>query len=43
MYCSFTGNPILKAINNIPYEFDDSIIPDYIVGPTACVLYLSLR
>lgn len=38
-----SGNPILKAINNIPYEFDDSIIPDYVVGTTACVLYLSLR
>lgn len=37
------GNPILKSIVNIPWEFDESIIPDYLIGSTACVLYLSLR
>lgn len=37
------GNPILKSIINIPWEFDEAIIPDYIVGATGCVLYLSLR
>lgn len=37
------GNPILKSITNIPWEFDESIIPDYVVGTTNCVLYLSLR
>lgn len=37
------GNPILKSITNIPWEFDEAIIPDYIVGTTNCVLYLSLR
>ena len=37
------GNPLLKAINNIPWEFDDSIVPDYVVGKTACVLFLSIR
>lgn len=36
------GNPILKSITNVPWEFDD-IIPDYIVGPTTCVLFLSLK
>lgn len=37
------GNPILKAISNVPWEFDDSIVPDYVVGVTAGILYLSLR
>lgn len=37
------GNPILKSISNVPWEFDDSIIPDYVVGATAGILYLSLR
>lgn len=37
------GNPILKAITAIPWEFNDKIIPDYQVGKTACVLFLSIR
>lgn len=37
------GNPILKSITNIPWEFNDKIIPDYVVGKVACVLYLSIR
>lgn len=37
------GNPLLKSINNIPWEFDESIVPDYVVGKTACVLFLSIR
>ncbi|XP_058059876.1 DNA excision repair protein ERCC-1 [Anopheles bellator] len=36
------GNPLLKAIQNIPWEYDD-IVPDYVVGTTACILFLSLR
>lgn len=39
----FSGNPILKSITNVPWEFDDSIIPDYVVGKTAGILFLSLR
>lgn len=37
------GNPILKAITHIPWEFNSSIVPDYVVGRTACVLFLSIR
>ena len=37
------GNPILKSITNIPWEFNEKIIPDYVVGKTACVLFLSIR
>ncbi|CAD7089906.1 unnamed protein product [Hermetia illucens] len=36
------GNPILKSIHNAPIEFRE-IVPDYIVGRTTCILYLSLK
>ncbi|PVV00853.1 hypothetical protein BB560_004749 [Smittium megazygosporum] len=35
-------NPVLKAIQSTPYQFED-IAPDYVVGKSACVLYLSLK
>lgn len=37
------GNPILKSITNIPWEFNSDIIADYVVGKSACVLFLSVR
>lgn len=37
------GNPVLKSISNAPWEFDETIIPDYVVGSTAGILFLSLR
>eukprot|EP01137_Pigoraptor_chileana_P022720 Opistho-2@87932 len=36
------GNPVLKAIRNVPWEYGD-IIPDFLLGGTTCALYLSLR
>lgn len=36
------GNPILKSIINVPWEYDD-IVPDYQMGRTTCALFLSLR
>ncbi|XP_049532344.1 DNA excision repair protein ERCC-1 [Anopheles darlingi] len=36
------GNPLLKAIQNIPWEYDE-VVPDYVVGASACILFLSLR
>lgn len=36
------GNPILKSVRNIPWEFGD-IVPDYVMGRTVCALFLSLR
>ncbi|KAI8865739.1 DNA repair protein rad10, partial [Ramicandelaber brevisporus] len=36
------GNPLLKSITGIPWEYGD-IVPDYQVGNTSCVLFLSLR
>jgi DNA excision repair protein ERCC-1 len=34
------GNPVLNHIRNMPYEWGD-IVPDYQVGATTGVLYLS--
>lgn len=36
-------NPMLQLIKNVPFEFQDSIVPDYIVGQSACVLFLMLK
>lgn len=36
------GNPLLKSISNVPWEYED-IIPDYQMGTTSCALFLSLR
>ena len=26
------GNPILKSIRLVPWEFSDTIVPDYLIG-----------
>lgn len=36
------GNPLLKHIENVRWEFGD-ILPDYQLGATTCALFLSLR
>lgn len=36
------GNPLLKFITNVPWEFSD-IVPDYVMGKTTCALFLSIR
>ncbi|CBQ71488.1 related to dna excision repair protein ercc-1 [Sporisorium reilianum SRZ2] len=36
------GNPVLQHIRNIGWEYAD-IVPDYQVGVSACVLFLSIR
>ncbi|XP_021001578.1 DNA excision repair protein ERCC-1 [Parasteatoda tepidariorum] len=36
------GNPLLKHIRNVPWEFGE-IEPDYVIGKTSCALFLSLR
>ena len=35
------GNPVLKYVRNVPWEFGD-IIPDYVLGQTTCALFLRL-
>jgi len=37
------GNPILKSIRSVPWEFLDGMVPDYIIGPKICAFYLSVR
>ncbi|XP_026684264.1 DNA excision repair protein ERCC-1 [Diaphorina citri] len=37
------GNPLLKHIGKVPWEYDDSIIPDYVMGRTTCALFLSIK
>uniref|UniRef100_A0A8C9B457 ERCC excision repair 1, endonuclease non-catalytic subunit n=1 Tax=Prolemur simus TaxID=1328070 RepID=A0A8C9B457_PROSS len=36
------GNPVLKFVRNVPWEFGD-VIPDYVLGQSTCALFLSLR
>ncbi|OAD61645.1 DNA excision repair protein ERCC-1 [Eufriesea mexicana] len=36
------GNPLLKFINNVPWEYSE-IVPDYVMGKTTCALFLSIR
>ncbi|KAF3932007.1 hypothetical protein ABW20_dc0103496 [Dactylellina cionopaga] len=36
------GNPLLPYIKSVPWEYGD-IIPDYLVSPTTCMLFLSLK
>ncbi|KAG0345762.1 Excision repair cross-complementation group 1, partial [Podila humilis] len=36
------GNPLLQFIRNVPYEFGN-IVPDFQVGLTSCILFLSIR
>uniref|UniRef100_A0A2S2N6H8 DNA excision repair protein ERCC-1 n=1 Tax=Schizaphis graminum TaxID=13262 RepID=A0A2S2N6H8_SCHGA len=37
------GNPLLKSIVNVPWEYSDNILPDYVMGRTTCALFLSMR
>jgi len=37
------GNPILKSIRSVPWEFQDGMVPDYLIGPKICAFYLSVR
>lgn len=33
------GNPVLKFVRNVPWEFGD-IVPDYVLGQSTCALFL---
>ncbi|NXO98301.1 ERCC1 protein, partial [Certhia brachydactyla] len=37
--CLQRGNPVLKFIRNVPWEFGD-IVPDYVLGQSSCALFL---
>ncbi|XP_063168171.1 DNA excision repair protein ERCC-1 [Candoia aspera] len=36
------GNPILKFVRNVPWEFGE-VVPDYVLGQSTSALFLSLR
>lgn len=36
------GNPVLRFVRNVPWEFGD-VLPDYVLGQSTCALFLSLR
>ncbi|TSU62992.1 DNA excision repair protein ERCC-1 [Bagarius yarrelli] len=36
------GNPILKFVRSVPWEFGE-VVPDYVLGRTTCALFLSVR
>ena len=37
------GNPVLKHIRKVPWEFEDGLVADYILGSSCVALYLSVR
>eukprot|EP00898_Chlorokybus_atmophyticus_P003409 jgi/Chlat1/4069/Chrsp26S04112 len=37
------GNPILDFVRNVRYAYSSDIVPDFLVGATACCLYISVR
>jgi len=37
------GNPLLKSIRKVPWEFVDGLIPDYTLGASCVAMYLSVR
>ncbi|XP_065520478.1 DNA excision repair protein ERCC-1 [Lathamus discolor] len=36
------GNPVLRFIRNVPWEYGD-VVADYVLGQSSCALFLSLR
>ena len=37
------GNPLLKHLRAVPWQFTEDLAPDYLVSPGCVVLYLSVR
>ena len=37
------GNPLLKHVRKVPWEFDEGLVADYILGASCVALYLSVR
>lgn len=33
------GNPVLKFVRNVPWEFSE-VTPDYVLGQSTCALFL---
>ncbi|XP_075302326.1 DNA excision repair protein ERCC-1 isoform X3 [Opisthocomus hoazin] len=39
---SARGNPVLRHVRAVPWEFGD-VVPDYVLGQGTCALFLSVR
>ncbi|KAL7675510.1 hypothetical protein ACOME3_001779 [Neoechinorhynchus agilis] len=37
------GNPLLKQLQSVPWQYNDKLIPDYELKKNACALFLSLK
>ncbi|KAI8321197.1 DNA repair protein rad10 [Martensiomyces pterosporus] len=37
------GNPVLACVRNVRWSYSSDIIPDYVVGLSSCILYLSIK
>lgn len=37
------GNRLLKYLNNVRWEYSETVLPDYVMGGQACALYLSIK
>merc|ERR1719309_1946710 len=37
------GNPLLKSLRAVPWEFVEGLVPDYLVHPGCVILFLSVR
>ncbi|KAJ1964342.1 ssDNA endonuclease and repair protein rad10 [Dipsacomyces acuminosporus] len=37
------GNPVLACIRNVRWSYASDIVPDYVVGRSSCILYLSIK
>ncbi|KAJ2553722.1 ssDNA endonuclease and repair protein rad10 [Coemansia sp. RSA 1933] len=37
------GNPLLASIRNVRWSYAKDIVPDYVIGRTTCILYLSIK
>ena len=37
------GNPLLRLLRLIPWQFSTDIVPDYVMGSTTCAIFLSIK
>ena len=37
------GNPILKHVRNVPWNFSETLVPDYCMSRNSCAFYLSMK
>ena len=37
------GNPLLRYVKNVRWQFAENLVPDYQLGPTTVALFLSLK